>query len=473
MFRKIISRIQNKLILLFAAFCLVIFSVSGLLHYWYTESSLDEELGRKLIAVAQAARLQIHSDFVTRLERGDELSRTYRHYRKRLIELRDATDVERIYVIDREGGSFLDTDEGVLIGYRYPFLKFNQPELEMAERGLPAHSILFETYDGKLYKTAFVPIIINNECQCIIAVEGSATFLYLIKRIEWHLITIGIVGVIVSILIGIYFSRTISNPVTKLMEEAEKIGAGKLTDAIHIRSADELGFLGATMERMRKNILKRDQHMLAMLAGVAHELRNPLAGVEIFAHLLKKEKPNDDALQDKVMKIIRETEVMKRILGDFVDFARPRKPQPEVCNVERLLEEVHSIFHSELDSKNIILVREIGPNRVFADPGQVRQCLMNLIENAQQSISKDGTIRISTSVRERDIEISIEDTGEGVAESIRDKIFDPFFTTKERGSGLGLAIVKKLVDENNGDVRLESEADQGAKFVISFPRSEI
>lgn len=469
MLRRITSKIQNKLIILFGFFSLIIFSVSGVLHYWYTESSLDEELGKKLMAVAQAANLQINNDLVARLKPGDEKARTYRNSKKRLMDLRDATDVERIYIIDTTGASLLDTEEGVSVGYPYPFLKFNQFEFERSLKGVPSHSILFETFDGKLYKTAFVPFIANGEIAGTIAVDGSATFLYLIKRIEWHLITVGIIGVLVSILIGFYFARTISNPVQQLMEEAEKIGSGKLEGAIEIESKDEIGFLGKTMEKMRQNILKRDQYLKTMLAGVAHELRNPLGGVEIFAHLLRKEIPEIDAKHDYTKKIIREVDVMKKILTDFLEFARPKDPMPEVCNIQKLVDEIRLIFAQVMEEKNVQCITHIHEKNVYADPGHLRQMLMNLIENALHSVNNGGWIKIESKLTENGVEIVIEDNGHGIDETIKDKIFDPFFTTKEKGSGLGLAIVKKLTDENNGDITVASYANKGTRFVLTFP----
>ncbi len=468
-FRFISSKIQNKLIVIFSVFCLAIFSVSGLLHYWYTESSLDEELGKKLLAVAQAAGLQINTELVSMMVPGDEETRTYRNFRKRLIDLREATDVERIYIMNVHGQSLMDTDDGVKINYTYPFLKYNMYEFERALEGLPSHTVLFESYDGKLYKTAFIPLIVNNEIKGVIAVDGSATFLYLIKRIEWNLLMVGIIGVLVSIFIGFYFARSISNPLKHLMEAAEKIGSGKLDSRIDIDSRDEIAFLGETMEKMRKNILRRDQYLKTMLAGVAHELRNPLGGVEIYAHLINKETPDSDARKPYTRKIISEVDVMKKILIDFLDFARPNNPNPSVCPIEPVLDDVYTVLHAAMEKKKTRFIKSIHAPQVYVDPGHLRQILINIIENAIHSIEPNGEIRVASKKESLHVQIEIHDNGHGIDESIKDKIFDPFFTTKEKGSGLGLAIVKKLVEENNGDIAISSEEKNGTTFILTFP----
>jgi len=469
-FRRIKRKIQNKLIIVFSLFCLAIFSVSGFLHYWYTENGLDEELGKKLLAVANAATLQVNTELISKFVAGDERGRTYQNFKKKLIELRDVTDVERIYVIDSTGCSLLDTEEGVRISYAYPFLKFNQYEFDLCLRGTPMHSVLFESYDGKLYKTAFVPMRVNGKIKGAIAVDGSATFLYIIKQIEWHLLSVGIIGVVISIVIGYYFSRSISTPVKQLMQEAEKIGAGKLEGAIEIETTDEIGFLGKTMEKMRQNILKRDQYLKTMLAGVAHELRNPLGGVEIYSHLLHKELAANENKQGHAKKIIHEVDVMKRILSDFLEFARPRQAQPELCDVQKLIDEIHALLGPEIREKKIEFIAEIRERQLYADPGHLRQVLMNLIQNSVQSVNGKGRIVVTSKRTEDKVELVVEDNGSGIDDTIRDKIFDPFFTTKEKGSGLGLAIVKKLIEENGGDIVLVSMLNKGTRCVLSFPK---
>ncbi|HNL25680.1 MAG TPA: HAMP domain-containing sensor histidine kinase [bacterium] len=472
MLRRIRAKIQNKLIVTFAAFCLTIFSASGIIHYWYTESCLDEELGKKLLAVAQAAKLQIHTEMVSKLESGDENSRTYRTFKQKLTDLRDATDVERIYIIDPNGRSLMDTEEGVRIGYAYPFLKFNQYEFERAAAGLPSHSILFETYDGKLYKTAFVALTVNGQTHGVIAVDGSATFLYLMKRIEWHLITVGIIGVVVSVAIGFYFSRSISTPIKQIMVEAEHIGSGKLDRKIAIQTGDEVGFLGRTMDRMRENILKRDQYMKTMLAGVAHELRNPLGGMELYAHLLNKEIPDGDNRKKAILKVLRELDVMKQIVNDFLDYARPKEPQPMVCDLSKLIDEIRINLSALTTEKSVQWEVELNEKQVYADPGHLRQILINLIENAMQSGNVLPRVRIVSQRVNAMIEITVEDNGHGIEDNIKEKIFDPFFTTKEKGSGLGLAIVKKFVDENDGDITITSSGTNGTMVRLMFPTKE-
>lgn len=467
MWRKLFSKIQYKLIILFSLFCMAIFSVSGVLHYYYTEDSLDEELGRKLLAVAQAATLQIRPEFVSALRAGDEGGRSYAYYQKRLEELRQATDVERIYILDTAGRSLLDTREEVPVATAYPQLEMNRFEFERTLEGLPSHTVLFESYDGKLCKTAFVPMTVRNEIRGVIAVDGSATFLYLIKQIEFHLVSVGVIGVIISILIGYYFARTISTPVKHLVQAATRIGDGKLEKPIRVRSGDEVGFLGKTMEAMRANILKRDQYLKTMLAGVAHELRNPLGGMEIYAHLMQR-SAGDEVGKKQIGKIIHEIDMMKKILSDFQEFARPRTATITACDVEKTVNGVWELLTKEIAEKAIVFDKKIRHPHIDADPGHLRQILVNVLENAIQASPQGGRIHVECVRIGEEAILRITDEGEGVDAEVMEKIFDPFFTTKEKGSGLGLAIVKMLAELNGGQVDLQSERGRGTTCTLTF-----
>ncbi|HNM13894.1 MAG TPA: ATP-binding protein, partial [bacterium] len=115
---------------------------------------------------------------------------------------------------------------------------------------------------------------------------------------------------------------------------------------------------------------------------------------------------------------------------------------------------------------------ELNEKQVYADPGHLRQILINLIENAMQSGNVLPRVRIVSQRVNAMIEITVEDNGHGIEDNIKEKIFDPFFTTKEKGSGLGLAIVKKFVDENDGDITITSSGTNGTMVRLMFPTKE-
>jgi signal transduction histidine kinase len=184
---------------------------------------------------------------------------------------------------------------------------------------------------------------------------------------------------------------------------------------------------------------------------------------------LNKEILNSDKNKNYTQKIIFEVESMKKILIDFLDFARPNSPQPDKCSITAIIEDVRNMLRLQIEKKHISIQTEIRNDRIIIDPAHFRQIVTNILENSIQSIESDkGQIVIKSKLTDDHIQINIIDNGAGIDEKIKDKIFDPFFTTKEKGSGLGLAIVKKLVDENNGDIMIISNPSKGSDCQLIF-----
>lgn len=199
-----------------------------------------------------------------------------------------------------------------------------------------------------------------------------------------------------------------------------------------------------------------------MSAGIAHELRNPMAVISGYTKLLMKK--SDEASRPAIEAIGREIEVMDRIITDFLSFAKPALP---------VLGDVplHKVIRSSLESVHVpertrIVVGGATPV-IRADEVLLRQALNNLFQNACDAMPEGGTLDVQVSTGQ-EIAIRIADSGHGIPESIRAKIYLPFFTTKERGTGLGLSIVHQIITSHNGTLSL-GDGHEGTVFVITFP----
>ncbi|HEX9973044.1 MAG TPA: HAMP domain-containing protein, partial [bacterium] len=326
--RKIIPlkySIRTRLILLFIISIIFIFFIAGYYLLWEIRATLDEALGKNLEAMAKVIALNIDPNFLSYLQPGDENSRTYQNILDMFRRFQSATDVTRIYLFGKDLRSIADSDTLVSIGQEYVQLKFNQKEMAAVFNGLTASSVLFEGVDGNLYKTGFAPIKSNGEIVAGIAVEGSAEMLNVVRSIQRNLMWIGLVIVLGGIIIGSIFANRITNPIKRLESAAAAISGGNLNHQIPEFGRDEVGFLARTMEEMRLNILERDKQQQAMLAGVAHEIRNPLGGIELFAGLLSSEIQETD-LKSYAQKILKEVQNLKTIIQNFLDYARPIPP---------------------------------------------------------------------------------------------------------------------------------------------------
>jgi two-component system sensor histidine kinase HydH len=213
-----------------------------------------------------------------------------------------------------------------------------------------------------------------------------------------------------------------------------------------------------------------------MVAGVAHEIRNPLGIISSTAELLRKRLEQNEA-NSRLAKIIEEeVNRLNQTVTEFLDFARPREPNLRSCDVEGILERGLDFLKPEIDRHHIELTRQYGRNGhlIMVDPDLLYRAFLNILINAIQAMPKGGELTVSTAVepRGKGMRIEFQDSGEGItAENVK-KIFNPFFTTKDYGSGLGLSIVKGIIESHQGQITIESHFGRGAKVSVILPEIE-
>jgi len=196
-------------------------------------------------------------------------------------------------------------------------------------------------------------------------------------------------------------------------------------------------------------------------------------------YLQKKKFQAGSSERENVEVVEREILRLERIVNDFIRFARPAEPEPAVLNVEDMLLDLQNFFTPQLGEANIQLIMEIlAPMRIRADAAQIKQVLINLVQNAADSIGEDGKITMRArpdrkqlgSVEKPVVAIEVTDTGKGISPEVEKRLFDPFFTTKEKGSGLGLTIAAQIVQKHGGELQYQTLVNHGATFGVFLPR---
>ncbi len=216
----------------------------------------------------------------------------------------------------------------------------------------------------------------------------------------------------------------------------------------------------------QKELRDRLSTLGEMSAGIAHELRNPMAVISGYTRILSKKA--DEPLKPAVEAISKEIMVMDRIIADFLTFARPAAPVFSRFDLPVLIQGCIDAVQECGQNIRMVMDSPAGLN-INADEVFIRQAISNLLQNAVEAMPEGGAIRISCSQDGGSILLTIADTGHGIPESIRDKIFLPFYTTKERGTGLGLAIVHKIIVSHGGTITAES-LPEGTVFRIILPK---
>ncbi len=223
-----------------------------------------------------------------------------------------------------------------------------------------------------------------------------------------------------------------------------------------------------------KEQLSRAQHMSSigeMVAGVSHEIRNPLGIISSSAALLKKKIAHTEPSNAIPDIIIEEAARLNSIITDFLNFAKPRQPDFTDCNIEKVLEKNLKFLASDIQDKGYRIQREAITDlpSIKADPDMLYQVFLNILINAMQSMPSGGDIKILVTADDRQVAIEFQDSGTGIADDIKEKIWNPFFTTKEKGTGLGLGIVKKIIEMHEGSIRIENRQPKGVSVTVALP----
>lgn len=222
---------------------------------------------------------------------------------------------------------------------------------------------------------------------------------------------------------------------------------------------------------LRNKLAEKDkmQSLGRLVAGIAHEIRNPLTSIKTYIELMPIKYDNKDFREKMTQQVPAEITRLNSLLSDLIDYSKPKKMKKEAFYLKDIIVQTVELFTAELDKKGIILKYNIEDNvNIYADKQQIRQIIINLLINSIESIEESGEISFSIKQDEDKIIMEIVDNGKGISEEDMDNLFEPFFTTKADGTGLGLSICYQYVKENNGQINIRSKENIGTTIELVF-----
>lgn len=247
---------------------------------------------------------------------------------------------------------------------------------------------------------------------------------------------------------------------------------GMLADRAHRRER-ELRRVYRELEASFEQIRRADRLSAIgrLSAGLAHEIRNPLASIEGAAEILGQASTAAPMREEFLGIIRKECRRLNRLLGELLDFARPRPPERHAVAIERVLDDVINLVAHSAEKNGVRLRKQVAPELppLVADPEQLTQVILNLAINAVHAMPEGGEILLTAKRDEGGVVVQVRDEGCGIPEGDLEKIFDPFFTTKSDGTGLGLAVAHQIVSQHGGSIRVERNPDRGMTFSVWLP----
>ncbi|MBU2261714.1 MAG: HAMP domain-containing protein [Proteobacteria bacterium] len=313
----------------------------------------------------------------------------------------------------------------------------------------------------------------------------------------------------ISLAITFFTHRLVNHPVRKLLTQTKRIAGGDLDALVKNVSRDEMGELSDAFNQMTlslknarmeleewgKNLeakvaertreikqmqaqLIRSEKLVSLgrlVAGIAHEINNPLTGILMFANLTSRNPRLDQSLKGDMDVVINEAKRCAKIVKGLLDFSRESVPQKKLASLNKVMDGTIDLIGRQSSFHNIDIVRDYRPDLplIPVDQNQIEQVFINMLLNASESMPFGGSITIKTyTENEEYVCLQITDTGSGIAEEDLERIFDPFFTTKsDKGTGLGLSVSYGIIERHGGKIDVKSKVNEGTIFTIKLPLS--
>ena len=334
---------------------------------------------------------------------------------------------------------------------------------------------------------ALLPVVFVLLAGLLLFIVATVSF----RDPERHAVLI-VAGVGAIVICGVSIGALayfIQRPMVELQEKIAQVSEGNLDVSVSFSGRnDEIGDLGrnfnhmmqqlresrAEIESLHRTQMSRAEHLATLgelAAGLAHEIRNPLAGIAGVIEIIGRDLPATSPAKAVVKDARQEITQINRILTDLLETARPHPPQICLSNLNTTVEHAVMLARQQVLSKPIKIELQQAADLpdVEHDSDQIHQVLLNLLLNAVQSIEGSGAVRVELGSRDDCASVVVSDTGRGIPPQNLANIFRPFYTTKGNGTGLGLSLARRIVEEHHGRIEVASRVGKGSKFEVILP----
>ena len=340
---------------------------------------------------------------------------------------------------------------------------------------------------------------INWEIKALVPIACvllGGMLLFLLATLSWRdperhtvLLVAGAGAVAICGALLVVLTYTVQRPMVELQQKIAELGGGDLSVSVSFAQRnDEIGDLGRNfnqmvqqlretreeIERLHRTQMSRAEHFATLgevATGLAHEIRNPLAGIAGVIEIISRDLPSSSPAREVVKDVRREIARINHIVTDLLQTARPHPPKIRKSDLNTTVEHAVMLGRQQALSKGIEIALRKDPSlpEVEHDSDQIHQVLLNLLLNAQQAIDAKGKIEVTVERKGSTAAIEVTDNGRGIAPEALPNIFRPFYTTKGDGTGLGLSLARRIVEDHHGRIDVTSTVGEGTTFAVVLP----
>jgi len=432
------------------------------MSYRFVKELYVDQVTTQLKTLSKIVSQQFDRTYLDILNLGTPTKTTQEYFGTIFKKYLTANPNSELFIFNSDLKVLLHLNQDALLGESNPQLLLNRNEILNLDQDHSTVSLPFKGNDGKWYLWGFFRL--NNEHW--LAIREDANKLEKIDDLSKLFLIVGIIGAVVTLVIGWLVAKSITRPIDRLVRFSSEIGQGNLNTSPPVKMHGEIERLSVEMDRMRQNLFRNQKEKEDILAQIAHEIRNPLGGIELFSSLIKEDLQRDNRSTEYIDKILGEVNDLKNLITAYLNFSRPQTAEQDIVNLPLLFSELKNFVKNRLENKNITIVENLEVDEILFDQSHLKMILLNLLSNSVDSVPQNGVIKFESFISKSETKISISDNGNGISEKDLPNIFKPFFTTKKEGTGLGLAISQKLCIENNAELVVHNNIDSGSTFSI-------
>ncbi len=452
-----------RIILIFSFFSFTLVLVASRISYYFVKDLYLNQVSKQIFSTSKIIADNIKENDLFLLQLGIPTDYTLKEFDKITTPFIRFGTIKNIFIFDKELNILIHSTDRNLIGKKENNLLLNKKEIDELKNKDATSSLPFLGEDKKWYLWGFYRF--NDKLW--LGIQERADNLEKVddfSKLFWY---IGLSGVLLSVFLGWILAKNITKPVSKLVEFSNQIGKGNLFYEKPGKIYGEIKVLADALDKMRNDLQLNQKEKEDLLAQIAHEIRNPLGGIELLANLTKEDLLQGKINPDYLDRILKEVGGLKSLITAFLNYSRPVLTDVKVIDLEEMFKELNESYKKDLADKNVALLQNIELKKIYFDYNHLKRISENLIKNAIESCPVNGVIELKSFREKGNLKIAVADNGNGIDINDRAKLFEPFFTTKKEGTGLGLAISKKLCKENNADIIYSENFPRGSIFTIT------